>query len=148
MNYSRSRFLTTASALLACLGAAACGTHGNYRNDAPHAKLLDTLRQCLAEVPLRGDKGMTFISPCVRLDVSPLNGIGRLKLIDALGPAQYCTDQTQGSFPTHEDCPFAMNPQWSFYRHPEHSVGEGGPELVCEAQSQLYCVTVEWRRSK
>jgi hypothetical protein len=148
MNYLHSRFRFVAAALVACIAMTACSTHGNYRKDEAHAKLLETLRQCLAEVPLRGDRGVTFISPCVTIDVSPLNGIGRLKLIDALGPAQYCTDQSQGSFPTHEDCPFAMNPQWSFYRQPEHSAGAGGPELVCEAQSQLYCVTVEWRRSK
>jgi hypothetical protein len=148
MNRSRSRLLVGAAAALVCVSVAACGTHGNYRKDEAHAKLLDTLRACLAEVPLRGDKGSTFISPCVQIDVSPLNGIGRARLIDALGPAQYCTDQTQGSFPTHEDCPFTLNPQWSFYRHPEHAIGSGGPELVCEAQSQLYCATVEWRRSQ
>jgi hypothetical protein len=142
-----SHFSFMASALLLCVGIAACSTHGNYRKDDAHAKLLDTLRQCLAEVPLRGDRGARFISPCVAMDVSPLNGISRGALIDALGPAQYCMDKTEGSFPKKDDCPFEMNPQWSFYRQPEHSYGEGGPELVCEAQHQTYCTTVEWRRS-
>jgi hypothetical protein len=148
MNPSHLRSLSSAAAVLLCLGLAACGTHGNYRKDDAHEKLLQTLRQCLAEVPLRGDKSALFLSPCVALDVSPLNGISRGRLIDALGPAQYCTDQTQGSFPAKEDCPFTMNPQWSFYRHPEHTIGGGGPELVCEAHSQVYCATVDWRRSQ
>ncbi len=136
------------AALLPCLWVAACSsTHGNYRKDEAHAQLLQSLRKCLAEVPLRGERGAMFISPCVQTDVSPLNGIGRGTLVEALGPAQYCTDQTQGSFPKSDDCPTALNPQWSFYRRPD-AISGGGPELVCEAQGSGHCVTVEWRRSQ
>jgi hypothetical protein len=148
MNPAHSRWFFSAVAALLCLWIAACSTHGNYRKDEAHAALLQTLRKCLAEVPLRGDRSTLFVSPCVQMDVSPLNGIDRGKLADALGPPHYCTDQTQGSFPVKDECPYAMNPQWSFYRHPEHTIGGGGPELICEAQSHQYCITVEWRRSQ
>jgi hypothetical protein len=126
----------------------ACSTPGNYRNDAAHKELLQTLRQCLVEVPIRGEKNAPFISPCIRRDVSSLNGISRSRLIDALGPAQFCTDPTQSSFPTKDDCPVEQNPQWSFYRLPDSTVTGGGPELVCMANKNTYCVTVEWRRSR
>ena len=126
----------------------ACSTPGNYRNDAAHKELLQTLRQCLVEVPIRGEKNKEFVSPCVRLDVSPLNGITRSRLIDALGPARFCTSQTETSFPEKDDCPADQNPQWSFYRLADSIVSGGGPELVCAANKQSYCATVEWRRSQ
>jgi hypothetical protein len=127
----------------------ACSTPGNYRNDASHEQLLQSLRQCLVEIPIRGEKNKEFVSPCITMDVSPLNGIPRSRLIDALGPAQFCTGENKesSSFPTTEDCPFEQNPQWSFYRHVDATLG-GGPELICEANSHLYCVTLEWRRSQ
>ena len=83
--------------------------------------------------------------------MSPLNGISRGKLIDALGPAQFCTGQTAAQpsgFPAKEDCPAEQNPQWSFYRHVDATVTGGGPELICEANGLAYCATVEWRRSR
>jgi hypothetical protein len=126
----------------------ACSTPGNYRNDAAHRELLQTLRQCLVEVPIRGEKNKEFVSPCVRLDVSSLNGIARSRLIDALGPARFCTSQTETSFPEKDDCPADQNPQWSFYRLADSIVSGGGPELVCVANKQSYCVTLEWRRSR
>jgi hypothetical protein len=100
-------------------------------------------------IPIRGEKNKEFVSPCITMDVSPLNGIPRSRLIDALGPAQFCTGENKdsSSFPTTEDCPFEQNPQWSFYRHVDATLG-GGPELICEANSHLYCVTLEWRRSQ
>lgn len=137
-----------AAGILSAAVLVTCSTPGNYRNDAAHKELLQTLRQCLVEVPIRGEKNKEFVSPCVRLDVSSLNGIARSRLIDALGPARFCTSQTETSFPEKDDCPVNQNPQWSFYRLADSIVSGGGPELVCEADKHSYCVTVEWRRSR
>lgn len=144
-----SPFLLTVACGLAAL-LTACSTPGNYRKDAAHEQLLQKLRQCLVEVPIRGEKNKEFTSPCITTDVSSLNGIKRSKLIDALGPAQFCTGQVAGtsSFPTKDDCPSELNPQWSFYRRADPTVSGGGPELVCEANGKPYCETVEWRRSR
>ncbi len=150
MNYRRRQIPPTVALSLA-VSLVACSTVGNYRKDAAHEKLLQALRQCLVEVPIRGEKNKEFISPCIAMDVSSLNGIPRSKLIDALGPAQFCTGQTPAqpsSFPAKEDCPVEQNPQWSFYRHVDATVTGGGPELICEANGQIYCATVEWRRSR
>jgi hypothetical protein len=137
-----------AAAILSAAFLVACSTPGNYRNDAAHKELLQSLRQCLVEVPIRGERNSPFVSPCTQLNVSSLNGIPRSRLIDALGPAQYCTGQTKTGFPEKEDCPSDQNPQWSFYRLADPLVSGGGPELVCKADKNSYCVTVEWRRSQ
>jgi hypothetical protein len=126
----------------------ACSTPSNYRNDAANNELLQNLRECLVEVPDRGEKNKEFVSPCVERDVSSLNGITRRRLIDALGPARFCTSQAETSFPEKDDCPVDQNPQWSFYRLADAIVSGGGPELVCVANKQRYCATVEWRRSQ
>jgi len=126
----------------------ACSTPGNYRNDAAHKDLLQSLRQCLVEVPISGEKNKEFVSPCVGRDVSSLNGISRSRLIDALGPARFCISQTETSFPEKADCPTDQNPLWSFYRLADSIVMGGGPELVCVANNHSYCVTVDWRRSQ
>jgi hypothetical protein len=144
--HPRLRFAS--AVFLAAFLVACSSTHVNYRNDAPHKELLETLRQCLVEVPIRGQKNAEFVSPCVRLDVSPLNGIGRSRLIDAVGPPQFCTNQSQSSFPEKDDCPVDQNPQWHFYRRADPLVSGGGPELICEANKETHCVTVEWRRSQ
>jgi hypothetical protein len=125
----------------------ACSTPGNHRNDA-RKELLQTLRQCLVEVPISGEKNRDFMSPCAGTDVSSLNGISRSHLIDALGPAQFCVSQTDTSFPEKSDCPADQNPQWSFYRLADAIMMGGGPELVCVADKKTNCVTVEWRRSR
>ena len=137
-----------AAGILSSALLVACSTPGNYRKDAAHETLLQTLRQCLVEVPIRGERGKPFVSPCSGMDISALNGIPRKRLLDALGPAQYCTGPTQGGFPEKSDCPMDQNPQWSFYRLQDRTVVGGGPELVCEANKHDYCVTVEWRRSQ
>jgi hypothetical protein len=145
------RRLTATTALLVLTVLGACSTPGNYRKDAAHEKLLATLRQCLVEVPIRGDKNKEFISPCISTDLTSLSGISRGKLTDALGPAQFCTGKTASDpsgFPTKDDCPTDQNPQWSFYRHADALVSGGGPELICEANGHSYCETVEWRRSQ
>jgi hypothetical protein len=145
---SRHRHVVLAAALLSTALLVACSTPGNFRKDAAHEQLLQTLRQCLVEVPIRGERGKPFVSPCNGMDVSSLNGISRKRLLDALGPAQYCTGPIQGGFPEKSDCPVDQNPQWSFYRLQDPTVVGGGPELVCEANKHDYCVTVDWRRSQ
>jgi hypothetical protein len=127
----------------------ACGTTpGNYRKDAAHEQLLQTLRQCLVEIPISGDRNKDFVSPCVGQDVSSLNGISRRRLADALGPPRLCVGETDINFPEKNDCPADQNPVWSFYRHADSIDTGGGPELVCAGNRQGRCVTVEWRRTK
>ena len=127
----------------------ACSTpSGNYRNDAAHEALLQALRQCLVELSISGERNKDFISPCVGRDVSSLNGIGRDRLIDALGPARLCISPTETNFPEKANCPLDQDPLWSFYRHAGSIDMGGGPELVCVANKQTHCVTVEWRRTK
>jgi hypothetical protein len=146
---SRYPYLLCAASLAVAAFLVACSTSGKgYRNDAPRKELLQTLRQCLVEVPIRGEKNKAFVSPCVQMDVSSLNGIGRSHLTEALGPARFCVSQTETSFPEKDDCPVDQNPQWSFYRLADSIVSGGGPELVCVANKQTYCVAVEWRRSQ
>jgi hypothetical protein len=142
-----SQFLFAAAMALVAL-LVACSTPGNYRNDAAHKELLQTLRQCLVEVPISGEQNKEFVSPCVERDVSSLNGIARSQLIDALGPARFCISQTETSFPEKGDCPIDQNPLWSFYRLADPMVMGGGPELVCVANKQTHCATLEWRRSR
>jgi hypothetical protein len=138
------KFVSTAFALTAFL--VACSTpSGNYRNDAAHEALLQTLRQCLVEI---STINKDFISPCIVRDVSPLNGISRSRLIDALGPPRLCLEQTEINFPQKEDCPADQYPVWSFYGHAGSIDMGGGPQLVCVASTPTRCVTVEWRRTK
>src|SRR5580692_10185539 len=100
--------LVPAIVLLVATVLGACSTHGNYRKDPAHQKLLETLRQCLVEVPIHGEKSKEFISPCIGTDLSSLSGIPRGKLVDALGPPRFCTGKTPtdpSGFPTKDDCP-------------------------------------------
>ncbi|MBS0378994.1 MAG: hypothetical protein JSS29_10955 [Proteobacteria bacterium] len=127
---------------------AGCGTSGNFRNDAEHKALLETLRQCLVAIPVSGQKNRDFTSPCVGKDVSSLNGISRGRLSDALGPPRFCISATDTSFPDKETCPSTLNPIWSFYRLADPMSMGGGPELVCVADGGMKCTTLEWRRSK
>lgn len=131
--------------LLVACGAAGAG---NYRKDAAHEALLVSLRECLVELPISGERGKDFVSPCVGRDVSSLNGISRGRLIDALGPARLCIAQTEVNFPEKQDCPSAQSPIWSFYRHADSIDVGGGPELVCVANGTRSCATVEWRITK
>ena len=145
---SRHPRVVFAAGILSAAVLVACSTPGNYRKDAAHEQLLQTLWECLVEVHIRGERHAEFVSPCIDKDVSSLNGIPRSQLIKALGPAQFCTNQTEESFPEKADCSMNLNPQWSFYRHADPIVSGGGPELVCVAANHDYCVTVEWRRSQ
>lgn len=142
-----SRFLAAIPLAVPAL-LVACSTPGNYRNDAAHQELLQTLRQCLVEVPISGDRSADFISPCVGRDISSLNAIGRDRLIDALGPPRFCISQTETNFPQKDNCPAKQDPMWSFYRLADPIARSGGPELVCVANGTTHCVTLEWRRSR
>lgn len=126
----------------------ACSSTGKYQKNAAHEQLLQDLRECLVELPISGERDKDFISPCVGRDVSSLNGIPRSRLIAVLGPARLCITQTEINFPEKRDCPSNQDPLWSFYRHAGSIDVGGGPELVCVAQNQSRCVTVEWRRTK
>lgn len=142
---SRTLQLLFAAALALLI---ACSTPGNYRNEPAQKELLQTLRQCLVEVPISGERGHDFVSPCVGRDVSSLNGISRSRLVDALGPPRFCLSQTETNFPEKDACPSSQNPLWSFYRHADSIDIGGGPELVCMANKESHCATVEWRRTK
>jgi len=144
-----ARYRPFVSALPCALTAflVACSTPGNYRNDAAHEALLQTLRQCLVEVSTSA-KSKDFISPCIARDVSSLNGIARQRLVDALGPPRLCLDQTEINFPQKDDCPAKQYPLWSFYRHAGSIDIGGGPQLVCVTDTSSHCVTVEWRRTR
>ncbi len=144
---SRYASFLLALAVVSATSLTACASHGNYRKDTAHEELLQQLRQCLAEVPIHGEKNADFVSPCIRLNVAPLNGISRGRLADALGRASFCIGKEGSGFPKSDDCPTDQNPQWSFYRLANPAVGGGGPELVCTADKKSYCETVEWRRS-
>ena len=141
------KFLVAAPIAVAAF-LVACSTPGNHRNDDSRKQVLQTLRECLVEVPISGERNQDFVSPCAGTDVSSLKGIARSRLVDALGPANFCVSQTDTSFPEKADCPVDQNPQWSFYRLADPIMMGGGPELVCVANRQTYCATVEWRRSK
>jgi hypothetical protein len=131
-------------ALIALL--VACSPPGNFRKDAAHEQLLQSLRQCLVEISISGDKD--FVSPCVGRDVSSLNGVSRRRLLDVLGPARLCIAPTETNFPDKEDCPGDQSPLWSFYRRVGSIDIGGGPELVCVTNKKGGCATVEWRRTK
>jgi hypothetical protein len=139
-------FVSAAPFALAAL-LVACSTPGNYRNDAAHKALLETLSQCLVEVSI-SDTNKDFISPCIAQDVSSLNGIPRHRLIHALGPPRLCLDQAEINFPQKDDCPSGQDPVWSFYRHAGSIDMGGGPQLVCAVSPPTRCATVEWRRTK
>ena len=61
------RYPLFVSAALFALAAflVGCSTPGNYRNDAAHEALLQTLRQCLVDVSI-SDTNKDFISPLHR----------------------------------------------------------------------------------
>jgi hypothetical protein len=144
---SRYPPFVSAALLVPAAFLVACSTPGNYRNDAAHEALLQTLRQCLVEVSI-SDTNKDFVSPCIVRDVSSLNGIASHRLTDALGPPRFCLDQTDINFPQKDSCPVGQYPLWSFYRHAGSIDIGGGPQLVCVANQAMHCATVEWRRTK
>lgn len=144
--------MTSRYRLLMCLAlagfVAACHTPNDYRNDSANAALLQTLRECLIDLSLGGERGKDYVSPCVGRDVSTLKNISRDRMIDALGPPRLCVTQTDVNFPAKNDCPNDQNPVWSFYRHAGSIDMGGGAELVCIANKQPKCASLEWQRTK
>jgi hypothetical protein len=102
--------------------------------------LLHSLRQCLDAVPKTAQH---FVSPCTKLDLTPLNGITRADLLAALGPPTFCT---LANVPKGPDCSSHYN-TWSFYRLPASTLG-GGPELSCELDQAQRCEGVRWVNSE
>src|SRR5262244_2833621 len=102
------------------------------------AELLEKLHQCRVELTKERPTGR-FISSCAKLDPSLLNGISRHELAAALGPPTFCVGLSEAGTPRGSDCPFELNPRWSF-----HLIGVGGPELFCAADEKQRCENVRW----
>jgi hypothetical protein len=120
-----------AAALVACRSAPA----------PTRAELLEKLHQCRDELS-KGRSTGAFVSPCTKLDPSPLDGISRHELVAALGPPSFCVGLTEGGFPSGQDCPPQWDPKWSFYLG-----GINGPELACVTDEQQRCELVRWLHS-
>jgi hypothetical protein len=105
-------------------------------------ELLEKLHQCRDELT-KGRSTGPFVSPCTKLDPSPLDGISRHELVTTLGPPTFCVGMTEGSLPSGADCPPQLDPKWSFYRG-----GIAGPELACSTDEQQRCELVRWLRSE
>jgi hypothetical protein len=102
------------------------------------AKLLGELHGCLGEV------SMSRPSPCLKLNLAPLNGIPRDELMAALGPPTFCL--LPSYVPKGPDCPSHYN-QWAFYKLRPDTVG-GGPELNCKVDQTERCAVVRWANSE
>jgi hypothetical protein len=102
------------------------------------AELLEKLHQCRDELTQERPTGR-FVSPCVKLDPSPLNGISRNDLAAALGPPTFCVGLSERGSPRGSDCPPELNPRWSF-----HLIGSGGPELFCATDEKQRCEILRW----
>jgi hypothetical protein len=102
------------------------------------AELLDKLHQCRDELNKEQPTGQ-FVSPCGRLDPSPLNGISRAELAAVLGPPTFCTGLSETGSPRGPDCPPQLDPRWSF-----HLIGGPGPELHCETDEKQRCEVLLW----
>jgi hypothetical protein len=112
--------------------------------DAPpqnRAELLEKLHQCRVELTKEQPTGR-FVSPCAKLDPSPLNGISRNELAAALGPPTSCMGLSEAGSPNGPDCPPQLDPKWSF-----HLIGGYGPELSCDTDEKQRCEAVRWIHS-
>jgi hypothetical protein len=105
------------------------------------AELLEKLHQCRDELTKGRPTGR--IPPCVKLDLSPLNGISSRELATVLGPPTFCTGLSEGGSPRGLDCPPQLYPKWSF-----HLIGRDGPELYCETDEKQRCEVLGWIQSE
>lgn len=113
--------------------------------DAPpknRTELLQRLQQCRDELTKQHPTSQ-FVTPCVKLDPSPLNGISRNELAAALGPPTSCMGLSEAGSPNGPDCPPQLDPKWSF-----HVIGSYGPELSCDTDEQHRCEVVRWIHSE
>ena len=104
------------------------------------AELLEKLHQCRGELAKERPTDQS-VSPCTKLDPSPLNGVSRTELAAVLGPPTFCTGLSEGSPPRGPDCPPQLDPRWSFHR-----IGGAGPELYCETDEKQRCEVLRWIR--
>jgi hypothetical protein len=119
---------------------------GACRSPPPtRAELLDKLRQC-HDVVTQGKTPEWFISPCAKLDLTPLNGISRRELAATLGRPNFCMGLGEGGVPTASDCPPQWDPKWAFFRPPPSAGLGSGPELTCETDETQHCGYVHWLR--
>ncbi len=113
---------------------------------ASRGRLISRLQNCLTEVGKGGDRD--FTSPCAKLDVQALVGMGRDELQSALGTPTICMapDSSRGNF-KNPKCPRDWIVGWSFYTLPPHTLG-GGPELMCFPGREQQCERVAWSLSQ
>jgi hypothetical protein len=128
-------FSVALSVMLAVLGACRAAPPQN------RPELLEKLHQCRDELTKEQPTGR-FISPCAKLDPSPLNGISRSDLAAALGPPTACMGLSEAGTPNGPDCAPQLDPKWSF-----HLIGGEGPELSCETDERQRCEVVRWIHS-
>jgi hypothetical protein len=102
------------------------------------AELLEKLHHCRDGLT-QEQPTARFVSPCAKLDPSPLNGISRTELAATLGPPTYCIGLSEAGSPSGPDCPPQLNPKWSF-----HLIGGDGPELFCETDEKQRCEVLRW----
>jgi len=121
-----------AAALVACRAAP----------PSNRAELLEKLHACRDQLAKEQPTGR-FVSPCAKLDPSPLNGISRNELAAALGPPTTCTGLSEAGSPNGPDCPPQLDPRWSF-----HLIGGDGPDLSCDTDQKQRCEIVRWINSE
>lgn len=102
------------------------------------AELLEKLQRCHDELTQQSPKGR-LVSACMKLDLSPLNGITRHELAATLGPPTFCLGLSEGGAPRGPDCPPLLEPRWSF-----HSLGGDGPDLYCQTDEKQRCEALRW----
>lgn len=150
----RSTHLTLVSLVIGVL-AVACRTTPPAPPDPPkasRAEVLQTLHQCLVEIPRKTHDG--FISPCAYRDISALSGISRTELVAALGGYPACQSHKkmplgffQSDLREGPECEQDEDPYWMFFTPVEGVRGGGYPKLVCEAENTVNCVKVVWKKS-
>jgi hypothetical protein len=126
--------------LLLLQGCAAPHTPALSGAESGH-DLLRKLRQCLADVPARGD--LNYASPCAHIDVASLSGLTVAQLKAALGPPGISSDDyvCASNKPSAPLPPYEC--RWAFYRLPADVLGVG-PELQCLSEDRVTCKKVGW----
>ena len=119
------------------------GANGTKRSQ----ELLAVLKQCLAEVPSRSGE-QEFVSPCVKRDVTILNGVTIAHLKSSLGAAGISSDDYVFVPKDKDALPPPFECRWAFYRLPSNVVLGGGPELQCVSSDRRTCEQVRWVRTE
>lgn len=103
--------------------------------------LLTKLQKCLNQVSASTTEG-DFTSPCVHLDVTPLNGATIAQLSTSLGPPGISSDDYI-AVPPNPNAPYEC--RWAFYRI--RAIAGGGPELQCVSEDRVTCKEVRWAQT-